>query len=143
MHLPFPETLGTVLLVEDEAVLVFDLTDELEETGYRVLDSTPTGEQAIRLAEEHRPDVVVMDVSLSGELSGTQAGQIIHSQLHIPVVYLTAYGNAATLEEIRVAGGSGWLQKPVSVQDLHRAIQRAMRESREFASPPRDPAHLR
>src|SRR6201989_3052129 len=105
MHLPFPEPLGTVLLVEDEPLLVFDLTDELEEMGYTVLDSTATGEQAIRLAEVQRPDVVVMDVSLSGELSGTQAGQIIHSQLNIPVVYLTAYGNAATLEEIRVARG--------------------------------------
>jgi CheY-like chemotaxis protein len=119
--------LTRVLLVEDEPAIALEFRDALKDLGYRVLDPAVTGEEAIRVAEQERPDIVVMDVSLAGELSGTQAAQIIHGRFAIPVVYLTGYANRATMEEIRVAGGGGVLQKPVRMSDLHAAIQRAMR----------------
>lgn len=122
--------LGNVLIVEDEAMLVFELTGALTEMGYDVLEPAATGEDAVRLAEKHRPDVVVMDVSLSGEMSGTQAAQVIHDRLRIPIVYLTGYANRATIAEIRMAGGGEVLGKPLEIKQLDAAIQQALERRR-------------
>jgi light-regulated signal transduction histidine kinase (bacteriophytochrome) len=70
--------------------------------------------------------VVLMDITLAGDLSGTETAKIIDEQFRIPVVYLTAHRDEATLEEIRAAGGYGFLSKPVREQDLHSVIELAM-----------------
>lgn len=115
-----------VLVVEDDELIAMDLTSGLRHLGYEVLASAATGGDALRAAKEHLPDVVLMDVSLSGELSGTQAGQRISECCGIPIIYVTGYANPATLEEIRIAGGGQILEKPVRVSDIDRAIQLAI-----------------
>jgi CheY-like chemotaxis protein len=121
-----PLRLGNVLLVEDEVLVAMELTSALKDMGYTVLEPAVTGEDAVRLANRLRPDVIVMDVSLPGELSGTQAAQVIHDRFQIPVVYLTGYANRATLAEIRMAGGGDVLGKPVRIRQLDAAIQQAI-----------------
>jgi light-regulated signal transduction histidine kinase (bacteriophytochrome) len=129
--------LAKVLVVEDDAITALGLSEALEETGYLILGPASSGEEAIDLAERYRPDLVLMDVSLGGELSGTEAAQIIYDRFDTPVIYVTGYSNPATIEEIGEAGEDGFLRKPVLIEDLQTAIQLALgrrrRQQRQLA----------
>ena len=86
-----------VLVVEDEAIVSMDLRYKLESLGYSVPAVVRTGEEAIDAASQLRPDVVLMDIGLSGEMDGIDAATQIRSRLDVPVVYLTAQADEATL----------------------------------------------
>jgi light-regulated signal transduction histidine kinase (bacteriophytochrome) len=115
-----------LLIVEDEGVTALHLRAHLERLGYTITDVAGSGEQALSLLGHHQPDLVLMDITLAGDLSGTETAKIIDEQFRIPVVYLTAHNDDATLEEIRSAGGYGFLSKPVREQDLHPVIELAI-----------------
>jgi CheY-like chemotaxis protein len=82
-----------ILIVEDEAITAFQLREQLDRLGYHVSASAATGEEALRLAEELNPDLVLMDVKLAGLMDGIEASQRIQEKRPVPVVYLTAYSN--------------------------------------------------
>jgi len=114
-----------LLIVEDEGLTALHLRSHLEKLGYTITGVAGSGERALSVLEHHRPDLVLMDITLAGDLSGTETAKIIDEQFRIPVVYLTAHNDDATLEEIRAAGGYGFLSKPVREQDLHPVIELA------------------
>jgi CheY-like chemotaxis protein len=115
-----------LLIVEDEGVTALHLREHLEKLGYTITAVAGSGEQALRILEERRPDLVLMDVTLAGRLSGTQTAKIIDERFRIPVVYMTAHNDEATLEEINATGGYGFLTKPIREVDLHPVIQLAV-----------------
>jgi signal transduction histidine kinase len=115
-----------VLVVEDENIVAMDLRANLERLGYQVTDTVGTGRDAIRCAEEQRPDVVLMDIQLRGGMDGTEAAEQIRRQLNIPVVYLTAYSDDATLQRARVTGPFGYLLKPFEERELHIVVEMAV-----------------
>jgi signal transduction histidine kinase len=115
-----------LLIVEDESVTALHLREHLEKLGYTITAVAGSGEQALRILEERRPDLVLMDVRLAGGLSGTQTAKIIDERFRIPVVYMTAHNDEATLEEINATGGYGFLTKPIREVDLHPVIQLAV-----------------
>jgi signal transduction histidine kinase len=115
-----------LLIVEDEGVTALHLRGYLEKLGYGITEVAGSGEQALRILEQSRPDLVLMDIRLAGGLSGTQTAKIIDERFRIPVVYMTAHNDNATLEEIKATGGYGFVTKPIRDIDLHPVIQLAL-----------------
>jgi two-component system cell cycle sensor histidine kinase/response regulator CckA len=117
---------ANILVVEDETLIALDIQDMLDGLGYDVCGLVTSGEQAIRKATEVGPDLALMDIGLSGQMDGTQAAEQIQSRLGIPVVYLTARADKATLERARLTQPSGYLLKPFGERELHMAIEVAL-----------------
>jgi PAS domain S-box-containing protein len=119
-----------ILVVEDESVVAMDIQDGLERLGYRVVGVAATGDEAIRLAETQDPDLVVMDIRLKGPLDGIATAQRIHLRAPTPVIFLTANVDESTLGRAMAADPYGYLSKPFSETDLHRAIEIALHKHR-------------
>jgi signal transduction histidine kinase len=115
-----------ILVVEDENIVAMDLRASLIRLGYEVTEAVRTGQQAIESAERHRPDTVLMDIRLSGDLDGIEAAEQITKRLDVPVVYLTAFSDEATLRRARVTGPFGYLLKPFDERELHIVIELAL-----------------
>lgn len=81
---------GRILVIEDDAVVAKDLQNRLDHLGHHVVGLASSGKGAIEQAERHRPDLVLMDIVLKGEMDGIEAAQEIRKRFAIPVVYLTA-----------------------------------------------------
>jgi two-component system, response regulator PdtaR len=114
-----------VVIAEDEALIRLDLAEMLAEEGYDVVGQAGDGEKAIELAEELRPDLVVLDVKMP-RLDGISAAQRIAEQRIAPVVILTAFSQRDLVERARDAGAMAYLVKPFSKVDLIPAIEMAM-----------------
>jgi len=114
-----------VLIAEDEALIRMDLAEMLVEEGYDVVGQAADGEQAIALAEELRPDLVVLDVKMP-KLDGIAAAQRIAQQRIAPVVILTAFSQRDLVEQARDAGAMAYLVKPFTKNDLMPAIEMAV-----------------
>jgi two-component system cell cycle sensor histidine kinase/response regulator CckA len=132
-----------LLLVEDEALVALDLKRRLEVMGFDVADQASTGEEAVQKALALKPDLILMDIRLGGLMDGVEATEQIHRRLDVPVVYLTANSDEATLRRARVTGPHGFVLKPIRDRELRIAIEMAlyrfkaeavMRESREWFS---------
>jgi signal transduction histidine kinase len=115
-----------VIIVEDNSMVAEDLHEELQNFGYQVVGIAATGESAIEQATEHRPDLLIMDVRLAGEMDGIEAATEIHRRLSIPVVFLSAYSDETLLERTRQSGAFGYLVKPYSVSELRTTIEVAL-----------------
>jgi len=115
-----------VLVVEDESIVSKDIQHSLKKLGYNVVGSASTGEKAIDLALDIKPDVVLMDIMLKGDLTGIDAASKIRETLNIPVVYLTAYADEATLSKAKVSEPYGYIIKPFKEIDIHTSIEMAI-----------------
>ncbi len=124
-----------ILIVEDETIVAMDIARGLRGLGYGVVGPTSTGADAIRLAREYRPDLVLMDIRLQGSMDGIEAGCQIRQELHLPIVFLTAYADETTVQRAKSAEPFGYLLKPFEDQELHTAIEIAMhkREAEKLA----------
>ncbi len=114
-----------VVIAEDEALIRLDLAEMLGEEGYDVVGQAADGQRAIELAEEHRPDLVVLDVKMP-KLDGISAAQRIAEQRIAPVVILTAFSQRDLVERARDAGAMAYLVKPFGKNDLVPAIEMAV-----------------
>jgi AmiR/NasT family two-component response regulator len=114
-----------VLVAEDEALIRLDLVEMLHEEGYEVAGEAGDGEQAVALAEELRPDLVIMDVKMPKK-DGIEAASAIASKRIAPVVILTAFSQRDLVERARDAGAMAYLVKPFGKQDLVPAIELAV-----------------
>lgn len=119
-----------VLVVEDEAIVAESIASKLRRYGYEVIDTLPTGEEAIEIAGKTRPDVILMDIHLAGKIDGIQAADRISGQYHIPVIFLTAYADEQTIARAKEAGPFGYLVKPFRERDLYVTIEMARERSR-------------
>ena len=114
-----------VVIAEDEALIRLDLAEMLEEEGYDVVGQAGDGERAVALAEELRPDLVVLDVKMP-QLDGISAAQRIAEQRIAPVVILTAFSQRELVERARDAGAMAYLVKPFTKADLVPAVEMAV-----------------
>jgi response regulator NasT len=121
-----------VLVAEDESLIRLDLTEMLAEEGYQVVGEAGDGATAVRLAEELRPDLVVMDVKMP-VLDGISAAERIVSQRIAPVLILTAFSQRELVERAREAGAMAYLVKPFAKTDLVPAIEMALSRHEEIA----------
>jgi len=115
-----------VLIVEDELLVARDIKRCLEEFGHQVVGTASGAEEAVRLAGNAFPDLVLMDISLQGEPDGIVAASRIREKFNTPVVYLTSYDDEKTVERARATEPFAYLIKPFQERELHLAIQMAM-----------------
>ena len=120
-----PATGLRVLVVEDEALIRLDLTEMLSEEGYVVAGEAGDGEQAVELARELRPDLVIMDVKMP-KVDGIAAAALIVEERIAPVVMLTAFSQRDLIEQARDAGAMAYLVKPFARHELVPAIELAV-----------------
>jgi PAS domain S-box-containing protein len=119
-----------VLVVEDEAIVALDLRGHLEHLGYSVPTTVAEGRRAVEEAWKLRPDLVLMDIKLRGDLDGIQTAQQIRERLDVPIVYLTAFGDAQTLTRAQVAEPYGYVLKPFHEREIQVALEIALHHHR-------------
>lgn len=119
-------TATRLLIAEDKIVVANNLQDRLQAMGYSVVDIVSSGKEAIQLTKELRPDIVLMDIKLQGEVDGIQAAQEIRASCDVPIIYLTGHADEATLQRARLTEPYGYLLKPFDVLELHTTIEMAL-----------------
>lgn len=127
-----PAAARRVLVAEDESLIRLDLVEMLAEEGYDVVAEAADGATAVKLAEEHRPDLVVMDVKMP-VLDGISAAERIVAQRIAPVLILTAFSQRDLVERAREAGAMAYLVKPFTKADLVPAIEMALSRHEELS----------
>jgi len=115
-----------ILVVEDEAIVAMDIEDRLTSMGYQFGGVATSGEQALALAEAEHPDLVLMDIRLQGAMDGIVAAEEMRRRFHVPVIFLTAYSEEATLERAKLAEPYGYVLKPFDDRELKSAIEIAL-----------------
>jgi len=117
-----------IIIVEDESIIALDIQCTLENSGYSVPAVVSSGEESVEKASEIRPDLVLMDIKLSGKMDGINAAKEIYSRFRIPVVYLTAYSDEKIMEAIQEINFFGYVSKPFDERLLQCAIKKALSE---------------
>ena len=111
-----------VLVVEDEGIIARDIAMQLQDLGYGVLGPVASGEQAIALAGNSRPDLVLMDIHLAGAMDGIAAAHAIREQFDVPTVYLSAFDTGDSLARAKLAEPAGYLSKPFTEHALRELL---------------------
>jgi PAS domain S-box-containing protein len=119
-----------ILIAEDDAILALRIQKTVETMGYEAAGLAATGEDAVRLADELRPDVVLMDIRLRGEMSGVQAAASIHERCQVPVIYVTAYSDESLIEQAARTAPYAYLTKPIRDRELNASIEMVLYKSR-------------
>jgi PAS domain S-box-containing protein len=114
-----------MLVVEDEAVVLEDLRDLLTDLGHVVVAATDSGPEAVRLAEEHRPGLALLDIHIRGGIDGIEVARQL-SRLDVPVVFVTANRDTATLDAATATEPFGFVVKPFSERDIRAAVSVAL-----------------
>src|SRR4029077_313446 len=120
-----------ILIVEDERITAEDLRDILTDLGYTITASVSTGADAIAQAEAVAPDLALMDIRIKGDMDGTETARILRERFDIPVVYLTAHADTATLSRAKLATPLGYVTKPFREAELHASIEMALHKHQE------------
>jgi response regulator NasT len=122
-----------VVIAEDDALIRLDAVEILREAGYEVAGEAANGEEAVKLAQELRPDVVVMDIKMP-QMDGLTAAEKITKDRLAPVVMLTAFSQSELVERAKDAGAMAFVVKPFSAADLLPAIELAIARHDEIVS---------
>jgi PAS domain S-box-containing protein len=120
-----------ILVVEDESIVAAHIAESLKHSGYKVTDTVSYGEQAVESVMQNRPDLVLMDIVLNGQMDGIEAGEVIYSNFDIPIIFLTAHADKKTLAGAKRVQPFGYLVKPFKEEDLHSGIQMALEKHRQ------------
>lgn len=123
---------ANILICEDELIVALEMEEALRANNYRVTAIVRSAEEALSrlLDEEIRPDLVLLDVVLSGTLRGTEIAEAIQSKLNIPVVYLTGFSDKRTMRDIFDTHPYGYLCKPLNIRKLCVAVDIALAKFR-------------
>ncbi|MCT7972297.1 hybrid sensor histidine kinase/response regulator [Laspinema olomoucense] len=117
----------TVLVVEDEIITAIDIKSSLEDLGYHVPPIASTGQEALAQVEKFQPDIILMDIVLKGEIDGIETANLIRDRHPLPIIFLTAYSDDATLARAGISEPFGYLLKPFDDRELHTTIQMALK----------------
>jgi len=113
----------TILIVEDEVIISADIANKLRRLGYEVVGSTDTGEEAVKLARQLRPSLVLMDIRLAGAMDGITAADEIWRECQLPVVFLSAHSDKGTIQRARHVEAFGFIMKPFESRALLTQIE--------------------
>ncbi|MCK5148168.1 response regulator [bacterium] len=121
-----PSGKASILVVEDERLIAEDVKIRLEYMGYDVAAIVSNGEEALHLAEEYKPDLVLMDIILHGAMDGIETSEILNDRFNIPVVYLTSHTDDETLNRVKLTQPYGYVIKPFVDKELQGVIETAL-----------------
>lgn len=114
-----------ILIVEDEVVIAMDLQSSLQSQGYNVIGHITRGEDVISFIASNKPDIILMDVKLDGEIDGVETAQIIYDNHDIPVIFITSYSNKTIIERAKKTNPFGYIVKPFDDRELYTNIELA------------------
>ena len=117
-----------LLIVEDDALVALELKARLEAMGYLVVGHAATAPEALDYVQDTAPHLVLMDIRLGEGLDGIDAAETIRRRFNVPVVFVTAHSDDATLRRADAASPSGYVVKPVRDRDLRAAIEKGLSE---------------
>jgi CRP-like cAMP-binding protein/AmiR/NasT family two-component response regulator len=121
-----------ILVVEDDPIVSTDLEETVRGFGFDVVGVAASGERALELLKQRRPDLVLMDIRIEGPLDGIDTASRVQSEYGVPVIYLTAHSDTATLERAKITEPYGYVLKPFDEVELRIAIEMALfRSARE------------
>ena len=115
-----------ILVVEDEAVVAMETKSTLENWGYTVIATVNTGEKAVNITAAEKPDIILMDVQLQGDMDGIEAASRLRSDSDIPIIFLTAFADKDRLERAKLTLPFGYLLKPFQDRDLKATLEMAL-----------------
>ena len=115
-----------IFIVEDESIVAKDIQNSLTKLGYNVIGFANNGNDAIERITELIPDLVLMDIMIKGNLTGIDVSEKIKEKMNIPVIFLTAYADEATLSRAKITEPYGYILKPFKEIDLHSTIEMAI-----------------
>lgn len=118
-----------ILIVEDEPIVAADLQDQILEMGYELAASVDTGEAALLAARVQSPDLILMDIHLSGELDGIETALRLRKLTDAPLIFLTSNSDNKTFQRARAAQPRAFISKPYRGRDLSHAIQLSIGEA--------------
>lgn len=116
----------SILIVEDECIIAADLAIRLRRSGYHVSAMVRRGDEAIAIARDSRPDLVLMDIRLQGEIDGIAAAQAIRRSSDVPILLLTAHSDPTTIQRAADAGPFELILKPFDGRELRERIEVAL-----------------
>jgi len=126
-----PARIINILIVEDELLIAKNLSKKLERLGYQIADIVSSGVDAIQRASEIKPDLILMDIVIKGEIDGIETAARINQELDIPIIYTTAYADDETLQRAENTGSYGYLLKPFKERELHATIKIVLSKHQE------------
>jgi two-component system, response regulator PdtaR len=115
-----------VMIVEDESIVAMDLAAGLEQDGYTVTGIADNFQDAITLFQEHPADILLMDIHIQGEKDGVETASALMQIRQVPLIYLTAFTDSATVERVKHTNPSAFLTKPYNIDNVRIAIDLAM-----------------
>ncbi len=115
-----------ILVVEDEVLVATDIEESLESLGYTVQNTVARGEEAIAEVEKSLPNLILMDINLKGEMTGIEAAKQITAKHDVPIVYLTANADIATINQAKISLPYGYIIKPFTDKELQTNIEIAL-----------------
>lgn len=128
---PWTDRKARVLIVEDEAIIAWQLSDMVEDLGHEVCGTVAGEPEAVAAAAREKPDLILMDVRLRAGGDGITAAETIRKSDTVPIVFCTAYATDAVLRtRMNAAGAAGVLSKPVSLDELRDALEQVLRPPR-------------
>lgn len=119
-----------ILIVEDESIVAKDLELTLNHLGYEVVGNCDNGQEAYDVALEKKPDLMLMDIFIKGDIDGIEAASRIKKDLSVPVVYLTAFSDENTLNRAKETKPHGYLTKPFDEKDLYITVEMVLNKSK-------------
>jgi len=115
-----------ILIVEDEVIVALDIEKKVVKMGYEVVGRVTSGEAAIDMVKKTPPDLILMDITLEGDIDGIEAAGRIQRHFDIPIIYLTAHSHQQTLERAKITEPNGYIVKPFERKSLHATIEMAL-----------------
>ena len=112
-----------ILIVEDEMIIGANISLQLTKLGYEVTGIVTRGEEALNHVKKHKPDIVLMDIQLKGNLDGIETVQLMHKEIDIPVIYLTANADQEHFDRAKSTNPYAFISKPFKKMDLEHAIE--------------------
>ena len=122
-----------IYIVEDESIVAKDIQNSLVKLGYNVVGISNNGADAIEKITELKPDLILMDIMIKGDLTGIDVSERIKEKLNIPVVFLTAYADEGTLSKAKITEPYGYILKPFKEIDLHSTIEMSVYKHKKDA----------
>ena len=118
---------GTLLIVEDDALIAAQIEDAVKQAGYQALPPVRTASEAMDLARAHHPDLALVDIALDGQLNGIQLASQLRDELNIRSIFISGHNDPQTVSESRLAHPASWLKKPFAPGSVVASVQLALK----------------
>lgn len=132
-----------IMVVDDESLIAMALNDQLEYLGHDVVATASSGQEAVELAQQHQPDMVLMDVYLGDGIDGLDAAEQINTARSTPIIILTGFPDKALIERGRSRGVVAHLLKPIDMDDLRDAVDTGWEVFRRSSGTGSEPSYHR